>query len=190
MQFLNLLILLKVRYPQNLRMFVGFFDIASGNVDEVTSLLPTIPTIIIDPEKLQPDSFLQQGGFEEQDIFSTHTTCFLFVFVFGFKSLWSSIFLSWHTDRNSFCSYSLWTLNRSARNFLLRCISSANYHQMHEWSVWVFVLLIYRCAVLVNKLLHPLKYSGPIRFVIEIYLDLILVCLLNVPHVISLILIL
>ena len=35
----------------------------------------------------------------------------------------------------------------------------------------------------VDKVLAPLKYNGVLRPVIEVFLDLILLCILNIPNV-------
>ena len=58
LQVLNLMLLFNFEFPSNVFSFLGYFEVASGNVDEITQMLPNIPSIIIDEEELQDDFYL------------------------------------------------------------------------------------------------------------------------------------
>ena len=58
LQVLNLMLLFNVEFPSNVFSFLGYFEVASGNIDEITEMLPNIPPMIINEEELQDDFYL------------------------------------------------------------------------------------------------------------------------------------
>ena len=65
MQFMNYLLLLQIRFPPNLQGFVSFFDVASGKIETLEDLAPTLPNFILDPGQLEGEYNLLQEGFIE-----------------------------------------------------------------------------------------------------------------------------
>ena len=68
MQFMNYLLLLQIRFPPNLQGFVSFFDVASGKIEGLEDLVPTLPNFILDPGQLEGDYNLLQEGFIDNGI--------------------------------------------------------------------------------------------------------------------------
>ena len=72
MQFLNYLLLININFPANLNRFVEFFDIATGQIDELKDILPTLPNFVLDNGQLDVDYSLLPEKFAEQDIESPY----------------------------------------------------------------------------------------------------------------------
>ena len=58
LQVLNLLLMINVEYPSVIDSFIGYFEVASGSLEEVTQYLPEIPQVVIDEAQLIDDFYL------------------------------------------------------------------------------------------------------------------------------------
>ena len=68
MQFMNYILLLQISFPSNLYGLVDFFDIASGRIEQLDNLVPSMPSFILDDEQLEHDYNLLPESFEEHGI--------------------------------------------------------------------------------------------------------------------------
>ena len=66
MQFLYFLVLLPVHLPAVFEGFVGFFEVSTGNLDLITSYIPKVPQVIINPAELPKDHVVLYEKFSER----------------------------------------------------------------------------------------------------------------------------
>ena len=58
LQVLNMMLLFNVEFPSNIFTVLSYFEVASGNFEEITQMIPEIPEVIIDQEELNDDFYL------------------------------------------------------------------------------------------------------------------------------------
>ena len=69
LQLLSFMLLMDFPYPKNIFHTLEYFEVAAGNLDEVSFYIPEIPDIIIDPDELATEHHLLPESFIENDIF-------------------------------------------------------------------------------------------------------------------------
>ena len=65
MQFLYFLTLLPLPFSPVIDLFISFFEISTGNLDFITSLLPTIPEVVINTKDFPYEPVLYYEKFKE-----------------------------------------------------------------------------------------------------------------------------
>jgi len=68
LQVFNFLLYMNINFPQNLRSFGGYLEVASGEIEELQQFVPDLLSYILDYDEIEEDWDVLQESFKEGGI--------------------------------------------------------------------------------------------------------------------------
>jgi len=68
LQVFNFLLYMNINFPTNLRLFGGYLEVASGEIEELQQFVPDILSYIFDYDEIEEDWDVLQESFRESGI--------------------------------------------------------------------------------------------------------------------------